>query len=278
MQIQHSRPVKWASLGINVSARITLAVSVCLILSALGIFSRTPAAAQPQTQVNLTYLKYDAELGPSLTTTPSTFISPGEASVSVTASFTGRGYGLGLSFLTGGGSGGSGEFLEAPQEAQVSDGDAFIVTPIIDPDLDVLYSLHNDTGVVLTSLTFTLQPTTDLYFYSTRTTNGDALKQFQFSDSVGMTTFNNATREGFRSLTFFGGSISQGAFNDFSFSLHAPDGTPGQSYAAVLSPNGFKSLAFPNTSAPEPGTLMLLLPVGILIGTATRAKWRNRTS
>ena len=277
MQSHHSRLAKWASLDGNVSVLTMLAVSVYLSLSAVGIFLPQSAAAQetppPQTQISFTYLRYNAAAAPAVTTDQSTFIRSGLASVSVIASFTGNGYNLvppppPSGFIS---------FLESPQEASVSDGDAFIVTPIIDPDLNVLYTLHNQTGITLTSLTFTLQPTANLYFYDTQSTSGDALKQHQFSGSVGLTTFNNVTREGFRSLTFTGGGIANNVPNDFSFSLHVPDGTPGQGYAAVLSPNGLTPLAFPSTTAPEPGTLMLLLPVGMMLGAATRTKWRGRT-
>lgn len=280
MLFHHSRPAKRVRRAHCAKAFAALASGLFLSLGALSVFSPQKAAAQtqPQTQVSFTYLQYRGS-NPSGPTTPivttdfSTPVgtNPGFAFISVQASFTGRGYGFG----GGGDRIGPGDF---GGQAEVADGDAFIVTPIIDPDLNVNYVLHNESGIILDSLTFTLDPDADLYFFDNGTIGTPNLRKVTFSNSVGETTFQNLSRTGYKTLTFssltVGDVIGINGISTFNFSMHIPDGRQGQQFAAVLSPNNFTPLASP--TAPEPGTLMLLVPVGIMLGTVAKARRRRR--
>ena len=273
MQSHHSRLVNSARLIKHSFSLAALALGVSVNLAALGILAPQRAAAQ--TQVSITYLRDTTGPGGVVSTAQSSFVSSGVATVSVLASFTGNGYNFG----------GSGSFLQPPPgEAAISDGDSFIVTPIIDPDLYLNYQLHNESGFDLSSLTFTLAPTSDLYFFSTTdfpTASSALLGTPTFGGFIGRNTFNGNVRNAYKSVTFSssraGETLTSNGQGIFSLAIHIPDASIGQSFAAVISPNGLAPLAFPAT-APEPGTLSLLLPLGLVLGAATRAKWRNRTS
>jgi hypothetical protein len=146
----------------------------------------------------------------------------------------------------------------------------------------VNYILRNETGTILSSLTFTLEDTSDFYFFNSDTsgTGFRALSDVKFSDSIGLTSFQGNEREGFRSLTFSApkgrSGISQNGIGVFNFAIHVPDGKIGQQFTTVLSPNGATPLSV--RGVPEPGTLLLLLPMGVLLGMKAKARSRKRLS
>jgi hypothetical protein len=273
MLFQNSRLANSAGPGRHF---VALAASVVFCLASIGAFSaNTAAQAQSQTQVTLTYLRDTEGPGGVVDTATSQFVRPGVARVSVFASFTGQGYGF------------FGGNQIAPSDtvpdgtAQVDNGEAFIVTPIIDPDLYLNYQLHNESGVNITSLTFTLDPSLELYFFQTQdfpTASTALLGTPLFGSPVSSLSFNGVQRDAFKSVTFSslrGESLPIDGQGIFSLAIHVPEGQLGQKFYGIISPNGLPPLAVPGTSAPEPGSLALLLPAGIALGAAVRVKARR---
>jgi hypothetical protein len=146
--------------------------------------------------------------------------------------------------------------------ASLDDGSAFVVTPTIDPELRLFYTLVNRTSSPLTVLTFTLQEA-DGYYYDSASAFTPRAGQFDatFDDLITGTTTH------YRSLIFTAaagtGGLTVGGSKEFSFAVIVP-ATTGQSLGVQLRPNDAPIIPFdiPNIAAPEPGSASLILLLG----------------